>query len=94
MCEETGSLIGVSGRPAFFWHEEAAELGELVPLSAVFDFVVAGDGKRLAGWGKGDGIARFQANHAEAEAATMDGPGWFRRDSGCTVGQCDGLLSL
>ena len=86
MCEETGSLIGVSGRPAFFWHEEPAELGEFVSLSAALDFVVAHDAYLLAGRSERDGVTRFQANHAEAEAATMDGPGW------CTVGQCDGFV--
>ena len=75
MCEETGSLIGVGGRPAFLWHEEPAELGEFIPLSAALDFVVAHDAYPFAGWGESDGIARFQANHAEAEAASL--VAWF-----------------
>ena len=71
MREELGSLIGVGGRPAFLWHEEPAELGEFIPLSAALDFVVAHDAYPFAGWGESDGIARFQANHAEAEAASL-----------------------
>ena len=108
MREELGSLIGVGGRPAFFWHEEPAELGEFIPLSAALDFVVAHDAYPFAGWGESDGIARFQANHAEAEAASLVmrvvGVGVMvlcgvsvnvgRRGAWWVVGKRDGLVVL